>query len=141
VERAVRAHGHRRTEGIGAFGSAGGESEDILDFEGTFALAETNSFFDGEFVEWVEGVLDAGCFDAGLGFVDTGFDLVSLISARHARFRPMLNQFGSSEPRHGGNDSIGPSLVVVGRAECDFFTKDGGSTKTHRVVDHPLDGD
>lgn len=77
VERAVGAHGHRRAEGISAFGSARGESENVLDFEGTLALTETDGLLDREFVEWVERVLNAGGFDAGLGLVDTGFDLIS----------------------------------------------------------------
>lgn len=39
------------------------------------ACAESDGFFDGEFVEGVEGVFYAAGFDGGLGFVDAGFDL------------------------------------------------------------------
>lgn len=75
VERPVGAHGHGGAQGVGAFGATGGEGEDVVDMQRALAFAEADGFFDGEFVEGVEGMFDAGGFDAGLGFVDTGFNL------------------------------------------------------------------
>lgn len=80
VEGAVGAHGHGGAQGVGTFGAAGREGEDVVDREGAFALTEADGFFDGELVEGVKGVLDAGGFDASLGFVDAGFDLLRLVS-------------------------------------------------------------
>lgn len=76
VERAVGAHGHGGAERVAAFGSAGGQREDVFDLQGTLAFAETDCFFDGELVEGVHRVLDARGLDAGLGFVDSRFDLL-----------------------------------------------------------------
>lgn len=80
VEGAVGAHGHRGAQSVGAFGAAGGEGEDVVNGEGAFAFAQADGFFDGELVEGVEGMFDAGGFNAGLGFVDAGFDLLRLVS-------------------------------------------------------------
>jgi len=57
-----------------SFGRTGAESDDFVD-GGGFAFAEAHGFFDGELVKGVEGVFDAVCFDAGVGFVYAGFDL------------------------------------------------------------------
>lgn len=79
VECAVGTHGHSGAEGIGALGSASGEGEDVFDLHGALilgaAFAQADGFFDGEFIERVQGVLDTGGFDAGVGLVDAGFDL------------------------------------------------------------------
>lgn len=53
VEGPISTHGHRGAEGVDAFGPAGGESEDVFDVQGSLAFAQTNGFFDGEFIEWV----------------------------------------------------------------------------------------
>jgi hypothetical protein len=79
VEGPVRAHGHGCPERIDALGSASGECEDVFDFQRAFALAEADGLLDRELIERVEGVLDAGGFDAGLGLVDPGFDLSSVV--------------------------------------------------------------
>jgi hypothetical protein len=83
VEGPVRAHGHGCPERIDALGSASGEREDVFDFQGAFALAEADGLLDRELIEGVEGVLDAGGFDAGLGLVDSGFDLRTLLVSLH----------------------------------------------------------
>ncbi len=73
MDGAVGTHSHGSSESVGAFGGAGGKGEDVGDR--VFAFAESNGFFDGEFVEGVEGVFDARGLYAGVGFVDAGFDL------------------------------------------------------------------
>ena len=123
VEGAVGAHGHGGAQGVGAFGAAGGEGEDVVDGEGAFAFAEADGFFDGELVEGVEGVFDAGGFDAGLGFVDAGFDLLHLIS-----IYSVYNSYYSFNSFPAGI----PSMCVGGRRRQ--------RSKTYRVVNHPLDG-
>ena len=81
MDAAVGAHGHGSAEDVGAFGGAGAEGEDVGDgggggggfLEGAFA--QSDGFFDGEFVEGVHAVFYAGGLDGGEGFVDAGFDL------------------------------------------------------------------
>lgn len=76
VERPVGAHGHGGAERVAAFGPAGRQREDVVDFHRVLAaFAEAHGFFDRELVEGVERVLDAGGFHPGLGFVDARFDL------------------------------------------------------------------
>lgn len=75
MESTVGAHGHGGAEDIGGLGATGGQSQDVLNLERTLALAQPHGLFDGELVEWVQGMLDAGGLDAGLRLVDAGLDL------------------------------------------------------------------
>jgi len=56
------------------FEGTGAEGDDFGDGDG-FAFAEAYGFFDGELVEGVHAVFYAVGLDAGVGFVDAGFDL------------------------------------------------------------------
>jgi hypothetical protein len=64
VQGAVGAEGERRAQGVGGAGGAGADGEDVGDGQrgGGFgvAFAEADGFFDGELVEGVEGVFEAG---------------------------------------------------------------------------------
>lgn len=91
MESPVRAHGHGCPERINALGSASGECEDVFDFQGALALAEADGLLDRELIEGVEGVLDTGGLDAGLGLVDSGFDLQRVISITLQLFPPINN--------------------------------------------------
>lgn len=112
MDAAVGAHGHGGAEHILCFGGTGAESDDFVD-GGGFALAEADGFFDGELVEGVQGVLDPVCFDAGVGFVYAGFDLVCV--------------------------NVGVSVGGLGGGWLGW--KDGGVQEgTYSIVDYSFDG-
>jgi hypothetical protein len=46
VESSVGTHGHSSAQDIRAFRTTGGKCEDIVDFDGTLALAQTDGLFD-----------------------------------------------------------------------------------------------
>jgi hypothetical protein len=64
VDRPVGAHGEGRPKNVCGFGRACGEGDDVGDGRGRelfgVPFTEADGFFDGDFVEGVEGVFEAG---------------------------------------------------------------------------------
>lgn len=75
VEGSVGAHGHSSAQNVRAFRTTCRERKNVLHLNGALALTQTDSLFDRELIEWVEGVLDTGGLDASLSLVDSGLDL------------------------------------------------------------------
>ncbi len=75
MDGAVGAHGHGGAEDVDGLCGTGGECDDFGN-GGFFAFADADGGFDGEFVEGVHAVFDAGGLDRCPGFIDAGFDLL-----------------------------------------------------------------
>lgn len=75
MKSTVGAHGHGGAQDIGRLGATSGKGQNVLNLEGTLALAQPHGLFNRKLVEWVQGMLDAGSLDTGLRLVDARLDL------------------------------------------------------------------